>query len=35
MLAQGFRASVTGVQMFYRNDPAYNTPDAFIIDDLR
>ena len=35
MLADGYKALHTGVQMFWRNDPAYNRPDAYIVDDLR
>ena len=35
MLQRGFRTQMQGVAMHYRNDPAYNRPDAFVIDDWR
>jgi GNAT superfamily N-acetyltransferase len=35
MLAQGFRADIVGVIMQKPNQPGYNRPDLFILDDWR
>ena len=35
LLARGYRAIVNGVTMLRPNEPAYNRPDAYVIDDLR
>ncbi len=35
MLAQGFRSEIQGVAMHRPNNPGYNHPDAFILDDWR
>lgn len=35
MLARGFRTDLTGIAMHRPNDPAYNRPGVFVIDDWR
>ena len=35
MLAKGFRTEIRGIVMQWRNEPGYNVPDAYIIDDWR
>jgi GNAT superfamily N-acetyltransferase len=35
LLARGYRAMLNGVTMLRPNEPAYNRPDAYVIDDLR
>jgi hypothetical protein len=35
MLDRGFRTNMQGVAMHHRNDPGYNRPDAFVMDDWR
>lgn len=35
LLARGYRAMINGVTMLRPNEPAYNRPDAYVIDDLR
>jgi GNAT superfamily N-acetyltransferase len=35
MLDRGFRPILEGVAMLRPNEPAYNRPDCFVIDDLR
>jgi RimJ/RimL family protein N-acetyltransferase len=35
MLDRGFRIVVSGVTMLRPNEPAFNRPDCFVIDDLR
>ena len=35
MLAHGFRADLQGVAMHRFNDPGYNRPDVYLIDDWR
>jgi predicted N-acetyltransferase YhbS len=35
MLARGFRTEVTGVAMHRPNQPGYNRPDVFVLDDWR
>ena len=35
MLERGYRAMINGVTMLRPNEPAYNRPDAYVIDDLR
>ncbi|HEY7733237.1 MAG TPA: GNAT family N-acetyltransferase [Nitrososphaera sp.] len=35
MLERGFRADMHGVAMHKPNDPAYNLPDVYLIDDWR
>jgi hypothetical protein len=35
MIACGYRADRVGVAMQYNNDPGYNRPEAYIIDDWR
>ncbi|MGH8903644.1 MAG: GNAT family N-acetyltransferase [Egibacteraceae bacterium] len=35
MLAHGFRTDLTGVTMHRPNDPGYDRPDVFLIDDWR
>lgn len=35
MIARGFRADIIGVAMHKPNQPAYNRPDVFVLDDWR
>ena len=35
LLERGYRAILNGLTMLRPNDPAYNRPDAYLIDDLR
>lgn len=35
MVAQGFRTEITGVLMHKPNEPGYNRPDVFVLDDWR
>ncbi len=35
MLAHGFHSERIGVAMHRPNDPAYNRPDVFVLDDWR
>jgi GNAT superfamily N-acetyltransferase len=35
LLARGYRAMFNGIAMLRPDDPAYNRPDAYVIDDLR
>jgi predicted N-acetyltransferase YhbS len=35
LLGRGYRAMFNGVAMLRPDDPAYNRPDAYVIDDLR
>lgn len=35
LLARGFRADLHGLAMLRPNEPAYNRPDLYVIDDLR
>ena len=35
MLARGFRADLQGVAMERQNEPGYNRPDVYLIDDWR
>jgi len=35
MIEQGFRILMSGVAMLRPNEPAFNRPDCFVIDDLR
>jgi hypothetical protein len=35
MVDRGFRIVVSGVTMLRPNEPAFNRPDCFVIDDLR
>jgi GNAT superfamily N-acetyltransferase len=35
LLGRGFRAMLNGVTMLRPNEPAYDRPDAYVIDDLR
>jgi hypothetical protein len=35
MLARGFRTFLEGVAMQRPNEPGYNRPDCFVIDDWR
>jgi hypothetical protein len=35
LIARGFRADFQGVAMQRHNDPGYNRPDTYIIDDWR
>jgi GNAT superfamily N-acetyltransferase len=35
LLERGYRAMINGVTMLRPHDPAYNRPDAYVIDDLR
>jgi GNAT superfamily N-acetyltransferase len=35
LLARGYRAMINGVTMLRPNEPAYNRPDVYVIDDLR
>jgi ribosomal protein S18 acetylase RimI-like enzyme len=35
LLERGYRAMINGVTMLRPNEPAYNRPDAYVIDDLR
>ncbi len=35
MLDRGFRTFLQGVAMFRPNEPAFNRPDCFVMDDLR
>jgi predicted N-acetyltransferase YhbS len=35
MLARGFRTEITGVAMHKPNQPGYNRPDVFVLDDWR
>jgi predicted N-acetyltransferase YhbS len=35
MVDRGFRAFIQGVAMLRPNEPAFNRPDCFVIDDLR
>lgn len=35
LLDRGYRAMLNGVTMLRPNEPAYNRPDAYVIDDLR
>lgn len=35
LLERGYRAMLNGVTMLRPNEPAYNRPDAYVLDDLR
>jgi hypothetical protein len=35
LLGRGYRATINGLAMLRPDDPAYNRPDAYVIDDLR
>ena len=35
LLGRGYRAMINGVTMLRPDEPAYNRPDAYVIDDLR
>ncbi len=35
LLGRGYRAMINGLTMLRPNQPAYNRPDAYVIDDLR
>lgn len=35
MIARGFRTEITGVAMHNPNEPGYNRPDVFVLDDWR
>ena len=35
LLRRGYRAMLNGVTMLWPNEPAYNRPEAYVIDDLR
>jgi GNAT superfamily N-acetyltransferase len=35
LLERGYRAMINGVTMLRPHEPAYNRPDAYVIDDLR
>ncbi|HZY66831.1 MAG TPA: hypothetical protein VFE21_13260 [Rubrobacteraceae bacterium] len=35
LLASGFRIEIQGVTMHHPNEPGYNRPDVYIIDDWR
>jgi hypothetical protein len=35
LLGRGYRATLHGLTMLRPNGPAYNRPDAYVIDDLR
>jgi hypothetical protein len=35
LLERGYRAMINGVMMLRPHEPAYNRPDAYVIDDLR
>lgn len=35
LLGRGYRAMINGVTMLRPSEPAYNRPDAYVIDDLR
>lgn len=35
LLGRGYRAMINGLTMLRPNEPAYNGPDAYVIDDLR
>jgi N-acetylglutamate synthase-like GNAT family acetyltransferase len=35
LLGRGYRAMINGLTMVRPNDPAYNRPDVYVIDDLR
>jgi GNAT superfamily N-acetyltransferase len=35
LLERGYKAFLNGLTMLRPNDPAYNRPDAYVIDDLR
>jgi hypothetical protein len=35
LLARGFRIEIQGVTMHRPNEPGYNRPDAYVIDDWR
>ena len=35
LLQRGFRADILGVAMHQKNDPGYNQPDVYVIDDWR
>lgn len=35
LLERGYRAVINGLTMMRPNDPAYNRPDVYVIDDLR
>jgi hypothetical protein len=35
LLGRGYRAVLNGVLMLRPNEPAYDRPDAYVIDDLR
>ena len=35
LLGRGYRAMINGVTMLRPNEPAYNRPEAYVIDDLR
>jgi predicted N-acetyltransferase YhbS len=35
LLGRGYRAVINGLTMLRPNEPAYNRPDAYVIDDLR
>ena len=35
LLGRGYRAMLNGLTMLRPNEPAYNRPDAYVIDDLR
>lgn len=35
MLEHGFQTTIIGIAMHQPNEPGYNRPDCFVIDDLR
>lgn len=35
LIDRGFRAFMEGIAMLRPNEPGYNRPDCFVIDDLR
>lgn len=35
MIARGFRTEITGVAMHKPNEPGYNRPDVYAVDDWR
>jgi GNAT superfamily N-acetyltransferase len=35
LLGRGYRAMINGITMLRPNEPAYNRPDAYVVDDLR
>lgn len=35
LLDRGYRPMLNGLTMLRPDDPAYNHPDAYVIDDLR